>query len=127
MAEFYTKSHLQRHIEQHTRATGDIVCPFCKGPFPTRLVLGQHKLNWHGVSIHQQKHGTAETQAVNIKAHNCTLCSKSFKTAGTLKCHMLCHQGTKAFQCLLCLKSFGRKSSLVAHIKTHKRDSDNAM
>ncbi|XP_068279624.1 transcription factor E4F1 isoform X2 [Nyctibius grandis] len=51
----------------------------------------------------------------------CELCQKTFKTANSLKAHMITHSSRKDYECELCGTSFRTKGSLIRH---HRRHTD---
>lgn len=53
------------------------------------------------------------------KTHMCSVCGKTFFTAGHLRSHELTHNNSKDFTCHSCEKKFLTKSYLNRHMKSH--------
>lgn len=53
------------------------------------------------------------------KKHECSFCSKRFRTRQQLLRHISVHTGEKPYSCTVCQKAFARKVTLHRHKRTH--------
>ena len=98
-----SKSHLDRHLQTHTKP---FQCKDCGKWFSQ-----EQQLKVHHDNIHK-----------GIKYFKCTECDKGFVTQLRLDAHIRSHQGIKPFKCQVCGLCFSWKRSLVTHEKNHQGD-----
>ncbi|GFR77487.1 zinc finger protein [Elysia marginata] len=60
----------------------------------------------------------------DVRKHQCTICSKSFKTRTQLKVHLRSHTGERPFKCPDCEYSSTTRGNMKAHLKSHLYPAD---
>nr|VZI33842.1 unnamed protein product [Spirometra erinaceieuropaei] len=88
--------HMARHF--HLK---DVACEFCN-----HRCISKRELKDHILFKHQDE-----------RSYACPLCSKTFKTAGTLSRHRRTHTNI-SFTCELCSAKFNRQNNLTRHMRT---------
>lgn len=130
---FAYKHDQARHQERHS-AVPSHSCQSCDKKFFTKYDMQRHvkvvhdKLHAGACEVCGRKFqsvgGREWTQHMNahagIKNISCHLCTKSFSTDETLKCHMISHFDTMYWSCSVCCKSFKRIKNVKYHLRvTH--------
>jgi len=128
-ARFYTKYHLERHLECHSK-TKTFQCPHCTHSTHSEMLLKRHLSNMHtsrdpyvcnicgattkfkmSLIEHQRRH-------YNDKPYKCTECSYCAVSSSNVARHSLIHKG-RTYQCDVCQKKFVYKSHLKRHQVIH--------
>lgn len=55
------------------------------------------------------------------KPHKCHVCGKTFSQKGNLKTHEIIHSGINPFACAICGRQFKQKGNLKTHQRTHSK------
>ncbi len=99
---FYTKQHLNTHINGVHRTQNQFQCNVCSRLFNDEedrdRHVAKHKLN---------------------KPFFCFVCAKQFCTNRSVNRHMETVHKLSCFSCSLCYQSFSSKEELTAHTKSH--------
>lgn len=128
--KFADKNALQKHEKTHI--VSKYKCNDCGQQFETNVILGQHILEKHSVSITvNQNEQTTEnviTQNTSSRPSNdisvqCKICFKVLKTSSYLSNHMRLHSGVKPFKCDKCNMAFRFKPNLRIHKRKHYLES----
>lgn len=59
------------------------------------------------------------TQHTNIRAFECEICKKFYKTKRDLKLHLMVHSSQRPHKCSMCSKTFLSTSKLKQHLNIH--------
>ena len=105
-------------------------CEICERSYSTNNSKSQHILDIHGEAnefVCNVCDANSRNLQNHIKAnhdrkskHKCDSCGKFFPQAGTLRKHMLIHEGQRNHKCDTCGKSFTRVGTLKTHMATHE-------
>ena len=57
-------------------------------------------------------------RSIYFRNISCPLCSKTFFTDNTLKCHMISHYDVMYWSCRICSKNFKRLKNVKSHLKS---------
>lgn len=128
-AHFVHSSYLNVHMRKHTGET-PFVCSECGHTFTARNKLTFHMKKHSGLlpfkcayeqcdrayreKFMLQRHIRAAHK--NIRPHNCSICSASFRSTKTMRQHMNLH-GEKRFACRCCDKRFSQGAGRRGHEK----------
>lgn len=62
------------------------------------------------------------TQHTNVRAFECEICKKFYKTKRDLKLHLMVHSASRPHKCYVCSKTFLSTSKLKQHLNIHSGD-----
>ncbi|XP_036386689.1 gastrula zinc finger protein XlCGF52.1-like [Megalops cyprinoides] len=105
------RRHLLRHTGQYPHA-----CHICGKGFLERYHLKRH----HRVHTEQglRTHGRGQAQGPE-EGYECPQCKMQLGTAAALRRHCLTHTGLHPHTCSICTKGFLRADTLRKHLKVH--------
>lgn len=98
----YSEQHLLSVPHGENPIQRNFTCHFCSKRFTFK-----HNLKTHLNAIH-----------TNSRPYECSICDKTFRTAGPAKIHQNLHLESK-FHCHVCNKVFRRKECLTKHLILH--------
>ena len=134
-----TKSfNSQYDLDKHVTTHPNTVCEICNFDCKSRTKLEGHRKRKHsqcpnvdfhceGCSKTYKSKGCLKEHMVGAHGHpgnfNCDTCGKQFWLKVRLDMHMRNHTGEKPYQCPICGKAFSLVSSLYRHQQTHDKEA----
>ena len=135
---YFQKHSLQEHAAIHME-TRPHVCDVCGASFTYKSSLRSHRKTQHteceerkficevdkGVIVYiycpeNASHAAVFTRSITLILYNLLqICSKAFKTRGSLEKHKVTHDLEKRIPCPRCGKLFTQTSAVTRHMVTH--------
>ncbi|KAJ6668204.1 hypothetical protein lerEdw1_015581 [Lerista edwardsae] len=109
---FGRKSTLKRHVKIHGDISGNTV-----NAVLLKMPAGEKTLPSRIPSLSEIH------TLMQVPAHICLFCGKTFPTNDSLNRHNRIHMETRSYQCSICEKAFGTKYSLRRHLEMHAKRS----
>eukprot|EP00094_Tigriopus_californicus_P001371 TCALIF_01327-PA protein Name:"Similar to Zfp26 Zinc finger protein 26 (Mus musculus)" AED:0.26 eAED:0.40 QI:17/0/0/0.66/0.2/0.16/6/0/643 len=104
-----------KHLKSHNK--GLVADQVISDQRPHRTAKRPARL---GSDFEEEFEDLDHTRSKKSGRHLCSICSKVFSSSGSLRHHMLLHEGKRDFSCDKCDKKFASSLTLRAHQKLHE-------